>query len=36
MKGTDAGQELKKRLPGTRILVVTVNEDSAVSSQERD
>jgi hypothetical protein len=35
MKGTDAGQELKKRLPGTRILVVTVNED-AVSSQERD
>jgi DNA-binding NarL/FixJ family response regulator len=33
LNGMDAGRELKKRLPRTRILVVTVNEDSAVAAE---
>ena len=31
LSGLDAGRELKKLLPQTKILVVTVNEDSAVA-----
>src|SRR5271156_399007 len=31
LSGVDAGRELKKLLPQTKILVVTVNEDSAVA-----
>jgi DNA-binding NarL/FixJ family response regulator len=33
LNGMDAGRELKKLLPSTRILVVTVNEDSVVASE---
>jgi DNA-binding NarL/FixJ family response regulator len=33
MNGMDAGRELKKLLPRTRILVVTVNEDSTVAGE---
>ncbi len=31
LSGVDAGRELKKLLPQTKILVVTVNEDAAVA-----
>jgi|SRR5580658_428838 DNA-binding NarL/FixJ family response regulator len=33
LNGMEAGNELKKLLPHTKILVVTVNEDSAVASK---
>jgi DNA-binding NarL/FixJ family response regulator len=33
LNGMDAGRELKKLLPRTRILVVTVNEESAVAHE---
>ena len=33
LNGMDAGRELKKLLPQTRILVVTVNEDPAVADE---
>jgi DNA-binding NarL/FixJ family response regulator len=33
LNGIDAGRELKKLLPRTRILVVTVNEDSVVARE---
>jgi DNA-binding NarL/FixJ family response regulator len=33
LNGIDAGRELKKLLPRTRILVVTVNEDSSVARE---
>ena len=33
LNGIDAGRELKKLLPRTRILVVTVNEDSGVARE---
>lgn len=33
LSGIDAGRELKKVLPQTKILVVTINEDSAVAGE---
>ncbi len=33
LNGIDAGRELKKLLPRTKILVVTVNEDSSVARE---
>jgi len=33
LNGVDAGRELKRLLPRTRILIVTVNEDSAVAGE---
>ena len=35
LSGLDAGRELKKLLPQTKILVVTVNEESAVAGHTR-
>src|ERR1700751_6033769 len=33
LSGIDAGRQLKKVLPRTKILVVTINEDSAVAGE---